>query len=537
MKDGSRGSKHSETPGPATACRRIQEGCQRAAQARGVGFRRTIPGWGTLPAIDRGSPLRFGPRLLVIPLLLLALSSAAQVQEAWIQRYNGGFTNLDHRPLAMAVNGSGSIYVAGSSQSTSSNYEYVVLKYASDGTQAWAARYAPPGGGTNTPNDFALDPGGDTYLTGTGGTVKFGAGGAIAWTAPYVGSGVAADTNGNLYVTGLSATNFATVKLNSAGSNVWLGTFNSHAGGPAASEKVAVNQAGNVYVGGWAIEAGPWVPPWDYTTSWVAQYTPVGDLAWASEASALQAYPGLIDVTAFAFDASADLYITQKANGANYDTAKLNPDGQVLWNYFLGSDGDVAGMVLDTAGNAYLAGGLATLKLDSASGLVDWLTFRDSADRIVSGIALDLAANVFVTGGIPGNAAGASDWVTTKYDTNGVQVFSLTYHGPANGDDCAVAIAVAPDGSIYVTGYSANPSGGTDITTIKYIQDPAIHPQPGGAMLLQLPGLPGSSAGLAATANFVNWTELGPVAAGTNGLFQFTDTNATLFPRRFYRWH
>jgi len=56
-------------------------------------------------------------------------------------------------------------------------------------------------------------------------------------------------------------------------------------------------------------------------------------------------------------------------------------------------------------------------------------------------------------------------------------------------------------------------------------------------MLLQLPGLPGSSAGLAATTNFASWAELGPVVADTNGLFQFTDTNATLYPHRFYRWH
>jgi hypothetical protein len=56
-------------------------------------------------------------------------------------------------------------------------------------------------------------------------------------------------------------------------------------------------------------------------------------------------------------------------------------------------------------------------------------------------------------------------------------------------------------------------------------------------MLLQLAGSPGQSCGLGATTDFLNWLELGPVVAGTNGLFQFTDTNAPLYPSRFYRWH
>jgi hypothetical protein len=42
------------------------------------------------------------------------------------------------------------------------------------------------------------------------------------------------------------------------------------------------------------------------------------------------------------------------------------------------------------------------------------------------------------------------------------------YNGPANGNDGATGIAVAPDGSIYVTGYSANESGGSGIVLIKY---------------------------------------------------------------------
>ncbi|MGO8677478.1 MAG: SBBP repeat-containing protein, partial [Limisphaerales bacterium] len=77
-------------------------------------------------------------------------------------------------------------------------YDYAVLKYAPDGTQVWATRYAAPAGGTNTVAALALDQVGNAYVTGTGGTVKFSSGGALAWTAPYAGTSLAADTNENV---------------------------------------------------------------------------------------------------------------------------------------------------------------------------------------------------------------------------------------------------------------------------------------------------------------------------------------------------
>ena len=85
--------------------------------------------------------------------------------------------------------------------------------------------------------------------------MKFNANGQVAWAAPYTGNDVAVDTNGNVYVTGFSTTEYATVKLNSLGSNVWTRTYVAVTGpgNPVAvSQKVAVDNAGNVYVAGWA---------------------------------------------------------------------------------------------------------------------------------------------------------------------------------------------------------------------------------------------------------------------------------------------
>jgi hypothetical protein len=153
-----------------------------------------------------------------------------------------------------------------------------------------------------------------------------------------------------------------------------------------------------------------------------------------------------------------------------------------------------------------------------------------------NGIALDSLGNVYVTG-VSTNSSTGNDFATIKYNTNGNQQWVICYNGPANGNDGATAIAVAPDGSIYVTGYSANTNGGVDITTIKYGNLTGIQKKERRQHPASMLRNPGQSYKYQATTNFLNWTDLNSVMADTNGLFQFLDTNAPLFPYRFYRWY
>src|SRR5437867_7826074 len=133
--------------------------------------------------------------------LLLPSGSLGQPYESWIARYNGGFTNKDHRPVAMALDSSGNLYVAGSSQNSNNDYDYALLKYAPNGTRLWAARYASTNGGSDKVTGLALDHNGNAFVTGSGGTVRFNAGGVFVWAAPYLGNGIAVDNDGNTYVT------------------------------------------------------------------------------------------------------------------------------------------------------------------------------------------------------------------------------------------------------------------------------------------------------------------------------------------------
>ena len=473
--------------------------------------------------------------LTLISYLLSVLCCLAQPQPAWVARYNGGFTNQAHVPLAMKLDTAGNIYVAGSSQNVSNVYDYVVLKYAPNDTQLYAARYSSTNGMNFTINGFVLDQKGNTYCTGTGGTVKFDRNGQVAWAAPYAGNDVAVDTNGNVYVTGFSTAEYATVKLNSTGKNLWMRTYvgTTGPGNPVGvSQKVAVDDAGNVYVAGWT-DYGVGVPPTEeqtnliyYSQQQILMYDTLGNPVWTNAA---YWFPEWGTTIALILNNLGNLYTTVSVGG----TARINMGGQEAWTQSADPIGGIKGMAIDTNGNAFIIGWpYVVLKLNATNGQVVWIIQSSSGQA--NSIALDNSANVYVTG-ITNAGASGDDWKTVKYDNKGNQQWVIFYNGPANGNDGATAIAVAPDGSIYVTGYSANPNGGSDITTIKYGNLTNIQKQSDGSIQLQFFGNPSLSYNLQATTDFLNWTNLGFSLADTNGLFEFLDTNAPLFPYRFYR--
>ncbi len=73
--------------------------------------------------------------------ILLSINGTAQIQQAWIARYNNGIPNGTNQAVKMALDSAGNIYVLGFSQNTNTNLGYVTIKYAPNGTQLWAARY------------------------------------------------------------------------------------------------------------------------------------------------------------------------------------------------------------------------------------------------------------------------------------------------------------------------------------------------------------------------------------------------------------
>jgi len=142
-------------------------------------------------------------------------------------------------------------------------------------------------------------------------------------------------------------------------------------------------------------------------------------------------------------------------------------------------------IAVDSAGNAYVTGnhttdtGLecVTLKYSTTGDLLWTAPFSGpDNDGVLISIALDDSANVYVSGFV--FRGGASDFVTIKYDTNGVEQWNQLYAGPGSSYDGTYAIAVDNNRNVVVAGYSTGNGTDYDYTTIKYSQSGTPTPTP-----------------------------------------------------------
>jgi hypothetical protein len=115
-------------------------------------------------------------------------------------------------------------------------------------------------------------------------------------------------------------------------------------------------------------------------------------------------------------------------------------------------------------------GDFLTIKF-SSEGVPLWTNLYNgpgnSADGAIS-IALDRAGNAFVTGGSSGpNGWPDYDFATVKYSSAGVALWTNRYGGTGNIADYVIAVAVDDGGNAIMTGRSWN-GGSYDYVTIKY---------------------------------------------------------------------
>lgn len=140
----------------------------------------------------------------------------------WIASYDGPASSFDFS-RDMVMDGSGSVYVAGFSVGAGTGYDYVVIKYDPTGSEEWVGRYDGPFGAADEPSAIALDGSGNVYVTGSTyagqyselynyATVSYDPAGNQRWEMIYNSgyntwdepSAIAVDWLGNVYVTGSS---------------------------------------------------------------------------------------------------------------------------------------------------------------------------------------------------------------------------------------------------------------------------------------------------------------------------------------------
>lgn len=211
---------------------------------------------------------------------------------------------------------------------------------------------------------------------------------------------------------------------------------------------------------------------------WVKRYNPCGD----------KDVPAAIGV-----DGQGNVYVagTTKSPNAPFERdfddivlLKYSPTGDVLLEkIYKGHDGKpdfATAMVVDEAGNAYVTGrsyghdseaDYITIKYDAAGSLI-WDKRLDGsahAEDIPKAIAVAPSGNVYVTGYSMSNDA-YKEYMTVKYDANGYEKWRKPYNGAGTTgrEDVANSIALDAEENVYVTGKSDGNATFLDIATVKY---------------------------------------------------------------------
>jgi hypothetical protein len=437
------------------------------------------------------NPKRFGwvgMTWLVLPVLLV-LTTVAHVHgetaptKKWAMRWNGSLSSADGFSAEysaalslmfmfyvvpvepnlklMAVDGNGYVYITGSTL-TNNAYDIVTMKInKANGKILWKMIFDGGQSVSEFPAGIALDSNGDVYVTGVTGTqnvtsdivtIKYtGSNGAKEWDIKYKGSsnyldgatGIAVDSKKNVYVcgftgykeklTGIPMFNYLTLKYNGIGEFQWANIYQAPKNSLNVATAITVGPGNNVYVTGVTASLQ------NSSDILTIKYSPAGKELWK------KTYDGpahMSDVgRAIAVDASKNVYIAGESSidgiqalvTLKYDDVATNPN--TVW----------AKHYKDPKGNNFFS--------------------------FARAMVLDAKGAPHVTGDVDGNSG--YDYLTIKYNPNtGKQIWAKTYSGPATaGNDQVRSIALDSIGNAYVTGSSKGSSDNEndfDIATVKH---------------------------------------------------------------------
>jgi hypothetical protein len=401
----------------------------------------------------------------------------------WVKRYDGAlhltdsmnaeysalflalFPFLDPNFRLMAADPSGNIFVTGTTM-TSNQYDIVTMKFqrtagTDDGKIAWKNIYDRGVMVNEFPAGITMDTEGNVYVTGISGTddvtsdvVTFkvnGATGKIIWKQVYDGpgkyldgpTGIAVDKNKNVYVCGFTASqdpvtkipkyNYLTLKYNSAGIFQWAKCYDGPNNKWDMATAIAVDNSGYVYVTGASTAAVSLKSGVDIVT---IKYSPAGSSIWTK----------IYDGPAHYFDVGRAIAV-DSVNKRIFVTGESSIDA-------------VQAMV--------------TLQYDDVKTNTSpvWAThYKDPKGDFFSwgkALVLDAKGKPYAVGDV--DNANGNDYLTIKYNpTTGKQIWAKNYNGPnTDSNDTVGSIAVDSLGNVVVTGTSTGKAGNQDVATVKY---------------------------------------------------------------------
>ena len=414
-------------------------------------------------------PLLLGA--VVVVTLMVALSSSflhrramlpksgllvPNAQRLWVVREKPALDEKPNsQPTAMTTDAIGNIYITGFVQTLKHDVDYLTLKYDPNGKLLWRRRYNGPGNDVDRARSIAVDKDGNVYVTGESDNGK--------------GNGL----------TRLSGLDWATIKYDKNGIQQWVARYNGPDDGADRPSKLCVDAVGNVYVAGYSHAKRRYKGQTGANPEWaLVKYDAMGKQVWARREDTPE-WGLATSAEDMAVDPSGNIYVTGYANidrqGVKQTglTIKYDSNGVPLWSQTYGGTGVgkiyFGRIALDSSGNVYILGhqdggdlmnngtltDFVTLKYDS-EGNQKWVRVYDNAHKndLQTALAVDAAGNVCVTG--YSGPDDSRDYLSVRYDANGILQWARTYNGTANAADEAYGVAFDHTGNVLVTGHATD---------------------------------------------------------------------------------
>ena len=304
-----------------------------------------------------------------------------------------------------------------------------------------------------------------------------------AWARYYDGPGhdvdvvraIAIDSSSNVYVTGESMGpggkyDYASIAYNPDGDTLWVRRFNGAADNDDRPTAIAVDDNGNVYVGGSSVT--------DYNTGYdfgTVKYTPNGDVLWT------RIYNG---IGGYSADEARGMVLDDFGNvlvaGYSYNSMQADPtDNFALLKYDVGGaaldtarggarDLYVTALACDHAGNSYVTGYatyfsgryLVSVKYSPSldTQAVNWHFGTPNVFNSGHAVIADDLQNYYVAGMVLEN--GKDYFTVIKYGQDGTRQWANLCNGPGGTSGEALALVVDAQGRVFATG--RNWTGGLD---------------------------------------------------------------------------
>ena len=321
----------------------------------------------------------------------------------------------------------GSIIAINSNTNTSGNSDVLISKYKKTGQLVWQTTFD----GGYSENDYGVK--------------------------------IIKNSNGYFYVAAIISvsstnSNYGLLKLDSDGNMIWSKEWDAHGGHDEIADLV-LDDSGNIYVTGAADNGGGFS---DFATQ---RYTPNGDLEWTT----FYDYANLHDVGVKLSIKNSKINVigTSASDLLTWDNVSVQldiSDGSeidVVRASIPGTGFDnPTSLVTGTNNSLFITGyveingnkDIQLLKINS-DNTIGWMKTYDGGFEDVSSVVdLDNFGNIYVTG-FSRRGNGTQDYVTIKYDTNGVQKWIKTYRAlGSTKNSIATGLKVDYDGRLFVSG-------------------------------------------------------------------------------------